>query len=36
MPPGIIYNMQCGLIRAGAPATRVPTGIATYVRGQAD
>jgi hypothetical protein len=36
MSPSIIYNMQYGLIRAGAPATRVPTGIATYVRSQAD
>jgi hypothetical protein len=32
----IIYNMQYSLIRVGAPATRVPTGIATYVSGHAD
>jgi hypothetical protein len=32
----IIYNMQNSLIRVGAPATRVPTGIATYISGRAD
>jgi hypothetical protein len=36
MSPSIIYNMQYGLIRIGAPATRVPTGIATYISGRAD
>jgi hypothetical protein len=35
MSPNIIYNMQNGL-RVGAPATRVPTGIATYISGRAD
>jgi hypothetical protein len=36
MSPSIIYNMQYSLIRVGAPATRVPTGIATYIFGRAD
>lgn len=36
MSPNIIYNMQYGLIRVVAPATRVPTGIATYILGRAD
>jgi hypothetical protein len=36
MSLSIIYNMQYGLTRVGAPATRVPTGIATYISGRAD
>jgi hypothetical protein len=36
MSPSIIYNMQYSLIHAGAPAARVPTGIATYIFGRAD
>jgi hypothetical protein len=36
MPLSIIYNMQYNLIRVGAPATRVPTVIATYISGPAD
>jgi hypothetical protein len=36
MSLSIIYNMQYSLIRIGAPAMRVPTGIATYISGRAD
>ena len=36
MSPSIIYNMQYNVIRVGAPATRVPTGIATYISDRAD
>ena len=36
MSPSIIYNMQSRLIRVGAAATRVATGIATCVSGYAD
>jgi hypothetical protein len=36
MSPSIIYNMQYSLIRHGAAATRVVTGIATYIFGRAD
>jgi hypothetical protein len=32
----IIYNMQYSLLRVGAPATRVPTGMATYISVCAD
>jgi hypothetical protein len=36
MSLSIIYYMQYSLIRVGTPATRVPTGIATYISGRAD
>jgi hypothetical protein len=36
MSLSIIYNMQYSLIRVGAPATRVPTGIAADISGRAD
>lgn len=36
MSLSIIYNMQYSLIRVRAPATRVLTGIATYISGRAD
>jgi hypothetical protein len=34
MSPSIIYNMQYSLIGVGAPATRLPTGIAKYIFGR--
>jgi len=36
MSLSIIYNMQYSVILVVAPATRVPTGIATYIAGRAD
>jgi hypothetical protein len=36
MSLSVIYNMKYSMIRIGAPATRVPTGIATYISGRAD